>query len=96
MPVEHFGPQFSHNGLINLISWPVCHIFIALSVDTHIGYSNSPDLEKIPDFLGTQLRTQIFSWKTRDFGPFEYRDKDRKILPKLTSYTIHTGIQFPG
>ena len=41
MPVERFGPQFSHNGLINLISWPVCHIFIALSVDTHIGYSHS-------------------------------------------------------
>ena len=54
------------------------------------------DLEKIPDFLGTQLRSQIFSWKTRDFGPFEYRDKERKILPKLTTYNIHTETQFPG
>ena len=41
MPVERFGSHVSHNGLINLISWPVCHIFIALSRDTHIGYSHS-------------------------------------------------------
>ena len=41
MPVKRFGPHFSHNGLINLISWPVCHICIALSIATHIGYSNS-------------------------------------------------------
>ena len=39
MPVERFGSHVSHNGLINLISWPVCHIFVALSVDTHVGYS---------------------------------------------------------
>ena len=41
MPVEHFGSHFSLKGQINLISWPVCHIFIALSVDTRIGYGNS-------------------------------------------------------
>ena len=41
MPVERFGSHFLQNGLINLISLPVCHIFNALSVDTHIGYRNS-------------------------------------------------------
>ena len=40
MPVEHFGSHFSLKGQINLISWPVCHICIAFSVDTHIGYFN--------------------------------------------------------
>ena len=41
MPVERFGSHFLQNGLINLISLPVCHIFNTLSVDTHIGYRNS-------------------------------------------------------
>ena len=52
----------------------------------------------LPTWLSCNLafRTQIFSWKTQDFGPFEYRNKERKILPKLTTYTIHTGTQFPG
>ena len=31
---EHFGSHFSHIGLINLISWPCCHIFTdALGAD---------------------------------------------------------------
>ena len=33
---EHFGSHFSHIGLINLISWPGCHIFTDVSLDTHI------------------------------------------------------------
>ena len=41
MPVERFGSHFLQNGLINLIYLPVCHIFNALSVDTHISYRNS-------------------------------------------------------
>ena len=40
-PAEHFGSHFSQNGLINLIFWPQCNIFISLSVDTHLGYSHS-------------------------------------------------------
>ena len=36
---EHYGSHFSQNGLINLNFLPECHIFIALSVATHIGYS---------------------------------------------------------
>ena len=41
MPVERFGSHFSQNGLINLNSLQECHIFIALSVDTHTGYPKS-------------------------------------------------------
>ena len=41
MAVERFGSHFLQNALINLISLPVCHIFNALSADTHIGYRNS-------------------------------------------------------
>ena len=41
MPAKCFGSHFSQSGQINLISSPECHIFIALSMDTHIGYSNS-------------------------------------------------------
>ena len=41
MSVERFGSHFLENGLINLISLQLCHIFNALSVDTHIGYRNS-------------------------------------------------------
>ena len=39
MLVEHFGSHFSQNGPFNLISWPHCHIFNTLSIDTHIVYS---------------------------------------------------------
>ena len=39
MPVERFGSHLSQNGLINLNSLPECHIFVALSVATHIGYT---------------------------------------------------------
>ena len=41
MPVERFGSHFLHNGLINLISLSVYHIFNDLSVDTHTGDRNS-------------------------------------------------------
>ena len=36
MQAERFGSHFSHSGLINLISRPVCHIFTNASSDTHI------------------------------------------------------------
>ena len=37
--VEHFGSHFSQNGPFNLISWPHCHIYNTLSINTHIVYS---------------------------------------------------------
>ena len=40
MLVEHFGSHFSQNGPLNLISWPHCHIFNTLSIDTNIVYSH--------------------------------------------------------
>ena len=40
MLVEHFGSHFSQNGPFNLISWPHCHIFDTLSIDTHFVYSD--------------------------------------------------------
>ena len=39
--MERFGSHFSQNGAINLISRPDCYILNDLSVDTHIGYSQS-------------------------------------------------------
>ena len=36
MQAHGFGSHFSHIGLINLISWPGCHIFTDASLDTHI------------------------------------------------------------
>ena len=36
MQADCFGSHFSHNGLINLISQPGCHIFTDTSLDTHI------------------------------------------------------------
>ena len=36
MQAERFGSNFSHIALINLISWPVCHILTDASLDTHI------------------------------------------------------------
>ena len=41
MLADRFGINFSHNGLINSISWPYCHIFIALSINSQICYSMS-------------------------------------------------------
>ena len=41
MPVERFGSDFSQNGTINSISKQDCHILNDLSVDTHIGNSQS-------------------------------------------------------
>ena len=41
LPVQYFGSNFLINGLIFARSLLDCHIFNALSVDTHIGYSKS-------------------------------------------------------
>ena len=41
MPVQYFGSSLLMNGLIFARSSLDCHIFSALSVDTHIGYTKS-------------------------------------------------------
>ena len=41
MSVQYFGSNLSRNGLIFARSSLDCHIFSALSIDTHIGYPKS-------------------------------------------------------
>ena len=36
MQAQRFGSHFLHIGLINIFSWPICHIFNDVSLDTHI------------------------------------------------------------
>ena len=47
MQAERFGSNFSHIGPINLISWPVCHIFTDASLDTHINMTYDRHLSSL-------------------------------------------------
>ena len=41
LPAQYFGSNLSRNGLIFARSSLDCHNFSTLSIDTHLGYSNS-------------------------------------------------------
>ena len=65
MQAQRFGSHFLHIGLIDLISWPGCHIFIDASLDTHINMTVYFEISfvkqkhKISPGLYTQLYTDI-------------------------------------